>query len=234
MKTDTIDTLKEIIHLAILHERESGDLRNFLSNELPFLHTAIRLSSDQPVESLLALVTAYIESVPQCIEAIDSITRSARISDYTDTLLKIATDYFIHPPAALEGQAGLYILMSEAYLAHRLMEEINDRFIGHCGIPLIPTDMTRSNIIVHQLIGEPFANELDLAVQYSLEICTPKEAVFDNIEFNSYIDEHKERGWKEELKNWPCLEESYAISLKFDETNYSNVSDFPASKRAFH
>lgn len=234
MNRETINALKDTIRLAALHEQDTNSLRLLLSNQLPLLHRTIQLPEEDPVDSLLELVETYIKSVPDCIDAISSVTHEANISEYTDILLAIAADYFLHPPSLLEGQAGLYERMGEAYLAHRLMEEINDRFIGHCGIPLAPMDMTISNLIIHQLIGEPFANELDMAVQYSLEVCRPKERVFQNESFLTYVDQRKKEGWGKVMEEWPCLEENISISLEFsqDTSPLSMLDDPP--KRAIH
>lgn len=217
MNTEIINALKDTIRLAVLQENETGSLRSLLERQLPLLHRAIHLPEENPVDTLLQLVERYISNVPECIEAINDVTHEANISEYTDILLNIAADYFLHPPQLLDGHAGLYGLMGEAYLAHRLMEEINDRFIGHCGIPLAPLDMTQSNLIIHQLIGEPFANELDLAIQYSLEVCSAKEHVFKQASFLAYVEERKKEGWGKVIEQWPCLEEELPISLQFSQ-----------------
>jgi len=47
----------------------------------------------------------------------------------------------------LEGHEGLDGLLDEAYLAHRLVEEVNDLYIKHFGQPLIPADTTVANVI---------------------------------------------------------------------------------------
>ena len=36
---------------------------------------------------------------------------------------------------------------------------------AHYNCRVIPVDMTRSNLIVHHIIGEPFANQIDGAIQ---------------------------------------------------------------------
>lgn len=60
----------------------------------------------------------------------------------------------------MRQEKSLLRLMGSAY-AHRLIEEINDRYLLETGQIFIPSDMTTANLIMHQLIGEPFANQLD-------------------------------------------------------------------------
>lgn len=219
-----MDAIRETIKLAKAHESKTGHLGTILNREIPNLHNSIRLPQDNAVQALLDFVTRYIEHVPDFVEAISHVTNEAKVFEYAEVFLKIAKDYFLHPPEIVEGHFGMDALMDEAYLAHRLMEEINDRFISHCGTPLAPMDMTRSNLIVHHLIGEPFANELDQAVQYSVELCMSKEKVFEAEAFQQYLSEHRHKGWGKELQQWPCLATDLAISLDFSGSS-EDMSD---------
>jgi hypothetical protein len=105
--------------------------------------------------------------------------------------------------------------MDEAYLAHRLIEEVNDRFMLRTSIPLVPVDMTMSNLIVHSLIGEPFANELDEAVHYTVDRTMLKQHVYESEEFKAYVDLHKDNHWEKEQQHWPCLTDQLSINLQF-------------------
>ncbi len=212
-------TIRETIQQAKAHEEETGHLCSLLEKEIPKLHSAIRLPNENAANALVDFVTRYIEHVPDFVEAISNVTNEARVFDYAETFLRIAKDYFLNPPDIIEGHQGMDALMDEAYLAHRLMEEVNDRFISHCGAPLAPMDMTRSNLIIHHLIGEPFANELDMAVQYSVELCMGKEKVFAHTDFQNYLAEHRQHGWQKELNAWPCLAHDLDITLSFTEPN---------------
>lgn len=163
-------------------------------------------------------VIHYVEHVPDFIEAVSNITNDAGIYEYSDQFIDIARNYFLNPPSSVSEHkdSGLIGLMEEAYLAHRFMEEVNDRFIGQLGIPLAPMDMTRSNIIIHHLIGEPFANELDDAVHFSVESLMAKGKAFESEAFLAYVSEHKNQGWSKELERWPCLARDLSITLRFE------------------
>ena len=224
MDITDVDAIRQTITLAQAHEAESGHLSNILRNEIPGLHSAIRLPDERAVETLLDFVNRYIQHVPDFLEAIEAITRQAGINEYAYSFLDIARDYFLKPPEVIVGHTGLDALLDEAYLAHRLMEEVNDRFIGFCGIPLAPMDMTRANLIVHHLIGEEFANELDMAVQYSVELLLNREVLFAQPGFQDYIEEHRGRGWSVELERWPCLADHVDIELNFSTDQDSSQS----------
>jgi hypothetical protein len=71
-----------------------------------------------------------------------------------------------------------------------------------------------ANIIAHELIGEPFANELDQAVLFSAELLLNEHKLEgDNV--RQYVNQHQHHGWEEELKRWPCLAEDLVIDVEF-------------------
>lgn len=230
---DNADVLmiRQAIQQAKANEEETGHLHALLQKEISKLHNAIRLPEHNAVEALVDFITRYIEHVPDFVEAIATLTNQAKVYDYAETFLRIAKDFFLNPPELINGRQGMDALMDEAYLAHRLMEEVNDRFISYCGAPLAPMDMTRSNLIIHHLIGEPFANELDLAVQYSVELCMSKEKAFENPAFRQYLAEHRRDGWSKELDAWPCLAQDLDISLNFRTPAANLATDEPPECR---
>jgi len=206
--------IRQLIASAKQHDIASPQLARLLRVRTQHLHEAIKLPSAEAEQLLAEFVIRYIAQVPEFIEAISEITQEAGIFEGILPLLNIASDYFLTPPDIIGGHSQLEALLDEAYLAHRLLEEVNDRFIGYCGIPLAPMDMTRANVIAHELIGEPYANELDQAVLFSAELLLNQYS-FAGESFQHYIALHKSRGWSQELKRWPCLTEDLAIVLDF-------------------
>ena len=213
----TTAAIRDTISLAKLHEQQHGHLKSLLELRIRknAIHMAIQLPAENPTASLMEFIIAYIENVPSFIDAARKITETAKIQVYAEPYLKLAEDYFLKPPEIVAGHIGLDELLDEAYLAHRLMEEVNDRFMVRSSIPLVPMDMTMSNLIVHSLIGEPFSNELDEAVHYTVERAMMKEHVYDSPEFKAYVKAHKNNHWDNELNDWPCLTDNLSINLQF-------------------
>lgn len=216
MSINPVSQIRHIISIARQHDQGDLQLLNLLEKRAHLLHEAIKLPDASAASLLTDFVVRYIEQVPNFIEAITSIAQEAGIYDGVQPLLDIARDYFLSPPDIISNHSQLETLLDEAYLAHRLLEEVNDRFIGYCGIPLAPMDMTRANIIAHELIGEPFANELDQAVLFSAELLL-NQYRFDGENFQDYVARHKIRGWSEELERWPCLTDDLAIAVEFGD-----------------
>lgn len=218
MSEQRILQIRESIAVARKTEAEKHALEYYLKDRLPSLHHSISLPEDNPNQALLDFVIRYIEHVPDFIEALTELTRDAGIYDYAKTFITIAEDYFLKPPELVNERSGMQLLIDEAYLAHRLIEEINDRITLACGIPLAPLDTTLSNIIVHDILGEEFANQLDLAVHYAIESLFNTDSLLRNERFRDYVRKHKQHGWSGVLQRWPCLAEDSAISLNLNHS----------------
>ena len=213
MSESKILQIREAIAIAREKESNNHSLQRYLESKIHDLHHAIQLPEKNADAVLLDFVTQYIEHVPEFLQALTELTKSAGIYSFAKRFLDIAEEYFEKPPELICKHHGLHALIDEAYLAHRLIEEVNDRIMMSCGVPLAPMDMTLSNIIVHNILGDEFANQLDLAVHYSTEVLFETLAIESSPEFQVYISTHKKMGWGEELNKWPCLAGDSSITL---------------------
>ncbi len=206
-----------IIHKLIAEAKEqdakSGALLTFVQSKTSELHNIIQLPSSQPEQALKQFITQYIEHAPLFLEALNDLMLEANIYDQGGVFITIAEDFFISPPVLVKEHSGLVALLDEAYLAHRIIEEINDRVSLKCGTPLCPTDMSISNIIVHTLLGDEFANQLDLAVHYSIEHLFKEDGIICSPHCSQYLQEHKDNQWAEVLTKWPSLSGDTSIDL---------------------
>ncbi|HLA31858.1 MAG TPA: hypothetical protein VJ047_12640 [Pseudomonas sp.] len=209
--------LRELIQRAHQHEASSKQLSAQLGEQLERLHPSIHLPDTDTLGVLTRFVSAYIEQVPDVLDAANEVAREAGIEEQIKPVLKVAEQFFLQPPALMAGHDGLDGLLDEAYLAHRLVEEVNDRYIKHLGRPLIPLDTTVANLIAHQLIGEPFANQLDEAVHHAVDGMLDEDS-FDQASVRAYrerlSDPHTEAAWK----RWPCLSGQLGVELQLDES----------------
>jgi len=208
--------LRQLIQRAHQHEASTGQLARQLDSQLERLHPSIRLPVEDAQGVLERFVAAYIEQVPELLEAADAVAREAGISAQIKPVLKIAEEYFLQPPALLDGHDGLDGLLDEAYLAHRLVEEMNDRYIGQFGQALIPMDTTVANLIAHQLIGEEFANQLDDAVHQTVEgLLDPSR--FDPQLLQAYREQLDNPQVTAAWQNWPCLSRHLGVELELPQ-----------------
>ena len=203
--------LREQIQRAHQHEAATGQLKQQLGQQLPLLHPSIMLPSDAQ-GALIRFVAAYIDQVPDLLEAANTVAREAGIESQIRPVLNIAEQYFVQPPAILAEHVGLDCLLDEAYLAHRLVEEVNDLYIKHFNQPLIPLDMTVANLIAHQLIGEEFANQLDEAVHHSVDQMLNEESfALESVE--TYRARLSSPDTGAAWRRWPCLSRQLGVDI---------------------
>lgn len=204
--------LREQIQQALAQEASSGDLARQLQSQLAHLHPSIQLPESDARGVLERFVSAYIEQVPDVLDAANAVARDAGIEAQVKPVLKLAEQFFLSPPSLMEGHQGLDALLDEAYLAHRLVEEVNDRYITHLGQPLIPLDTTVANLIAHQLIGEAFANQLDEAVHHAVDELLD-EQVFQQSSVQDYRARLSSPQTAAAWQNWPCLSRQLGVEL---------------------
>lgn len=212
--------LRELIHEARQHEQRTHAFRHYLTAMTPRLHRAIQLPEAAPEETLLEFVVRYLENVPDFLEALTHCMQTAGVYAHGKIFTDIAREFFAGEP---EAQASLHALLDKAYLAHRLIEEVNDRLLMLCGVPLAPMDMTMSNIVIHELLGEEFANQLDMAVHYAVETLFNPEGMADKQRLEEFLSQHQAGQWRERLTDWPCFAQDCAISLLLDDALPSSV-----------
>ena len=204
--------IREQILRAQQHEAETGLLARHLAVQLPHLHATIELAEEDRNSVMTRFVSAYIEQVPDLLDAANEVAREAGIESQIKPVLKIAEQFFAQPPALINGHIGLEGLLDEAYLAHRLVEEVNDLYIKHFQQPLIPLDTTVANLIAHQLIGEQFANQLDEAVHHAVdEMLNDDSFALESVE--AYRDRLTSPETGAAWKRWPCLSKQLGVSL---------------------
>ena len=177
----TTSDIRNSIAAALEHEAQTGAFRAHLSGRLPDLTAKLLLPEQEPVESLMRFVKRYIESVPGSLTLVTAVSKRMGFHDYAAPFLHMAEDYFLQPPDVLPGDGGLEAVLDESFLAHRLLEEVNDHHIRHLQRPLLPLDMTEANLIVHYLLGDALATRLETLVQFTAENLLEREHVWERV-----------------------------------------------------
>ena len=175
------DSLRDIINRAIEREASTGELRAHFEARVATLSERLLLPEDAPAEALVTFASRYIRSVPGCLRLVTAVSHQMGFAEYAAPFVHLAQDYFLHPPDTLPEALGLKGLLDEAFLAHRLLEEVNDHHIRHVQRPLLPVDMTEANIIVHHILGDELASKLEQLVQYTGSQLLGKEHVWQQV-----------------------------------------------------
>ncbi|MGQ9424839.1 hypothetical protein ACXYTJ_02680 [Gilvimarinus sp. F26214L] len=226
--------IRDIIKGNTREDAQLADLKQMIGASIPRLHAAIQLPARNAGAALADFVFRYIHHAPNFIDALRGLSQEAGIGEYAEVFLQIAESFFLDPPREIGPRTDLQGLIYQSYLCHRLIEEVTDRVVGRCGIPLAPMNMTRANLIVHQLIGEPFANDLDFVVHYTTEQHLDKEALLDNDTLQRYVRDRESRGWSSELDRWPCLAADLAIGLALPGAEGAGVPQTAPAQAVLH
>ncbi len=214
MTESKLSQIRTAIAEACRQESQTHELEIYLTSLAPRLHKAISLPQENSAAVLLRFVVRYIEHAPDFLATLAAAMERKGVLAYGTVFLEIATDFFLQPPEVVHHDGGLRALIDEAYLAHRLIEEINDRLLILCGVPLAPMDMTMANIIVHQLLGEEFANQLDLAVHYAVEALFQPDQLSGDSRLARFVIQHAHSGGSYATE-WPCMVDDSEIHLNF-------------------
>lgn len=173
----------EQIATALASEQQDHLLQHALQARYPLVSRLVELDETQAGKQLLDFIVLYIEAVPKLLEDLTQAAEQAGLRQAVTPLIHIANNFFNLSTHTLGPRSGLTALMVKAYLAHRLLEEVMDVCHFTTGESILPMDLTFTNIIVHTLIGEPFANDMDHLVSAAVaQLLQP--------EFNGYKDSH--------------------------------------------
>lgn len=206
-----VTTLEQVLAQAREEEANTQELSRKLKRMLAELHPRIHLSEADRLATLQAFVDEYLGHVPRLVHALEEAAYEARQEKLIGPLLSRIKAAF-----TLKAGEGLATLLDRAYFVQRLVEEMNDRFHMLAGAPLLTLDMTTANLIIHSLIGEPYANQLD------------EEAAGTAAEImDQHIGEHEDRFYAENesqrFKMWTAAWRHWSeefrvdgIDLKFD------------------
>lgn len=198
--------LQQLIQESVTSENETGWLSQRLEQRLEAIERIIELPAVDPTKHLFEYVLRYIEQVPQMLEDLHQGAIEAGLLQYVSPIIEVVEGLFMAPQKEIDNKTGLVALMDRAYLAHRLFEEVNDSYIMRVGQPLVPFDMTTSNVIVHSLIGEPFANELDQVVIVAAKGIFGGKRVYEkNDKFLAFMSKKESDNLVRIAQDWPCM-----------------------------
>jgi len=200
-----------------LSQQTSEFLIAYLNERVKHLHHSISLRENDGTAALATFIERYVALVPDFVTAFDDFLNSANISGEIARQVITARDFLETPVEIVASEEGLEAQMYQAYLSHRLLEELNDTLKVIYDCPTIPVDMTRSNLIVHHIIGEPFANQIDGAIQLL------NDKLIDSINKDSAV-QRKIKTYGKNLSSdpvmrYPCLTDSSSIRLLFKSQN---------------
>lgn len=206
-----MEAIQQLIDNAITAEASHQHLHQALSGKLEHVDRLVQLPEDQAAEKLHEFVVRYIQNVPTLLNSLQSAALEVGLVQYVQPVIRVANEFFKAP--ALTNRAGLAALMGQAYLAMRLFEEVNETYVFKVGQPLIPMDMMMSNLIIHTLIGEPFANDLDVMVTEAVEqLLSP---AYQSDDFKAFMSQKEADNLVHICRQIPCMSAEMGLASQF-------------------
>ncbi|GAA3963532.1 hypothetical protein [Allohahella marinimesophila] len=162
----TLDVVDEIINSGVRRDFEASGLQLWIGRRLGQLPGRISIADKDAGAALGAFVRLYISVVPALLQC---LARDAEPDGLLSAICAQCVRYFTELPEAVTGQSGVSGLLIKAYRCHRLVEEFRDTYpdLGRSEAFHFVND--EANLLVHQLVGEPFANEVDMACENDLD-----------------------------------------------------------------
>lgn len=190
----TPEAVLNIIDRARRQEARSGAFLRLLQEKADGLPATVRVDCDQPATCLFQFAVEYIEMAPRLIEYVDACARQASCESLFAPFIEAATRYFTQPSILLARYDGLDGLLIRAYLCHRLMEEMYENNRSIRTSQLVDLEATQANLLVHQLIGEPFANELDQSITITVLQIAGSPDYYD-LNLDPFVEQARHAAW---------------------------------------
>ncbi|EAR09811.1 hypothetical protein MED297_05664 [Reinekea sp. MED297] len=160
---------------------------------------------------LYQLVLGYSQSLPSVMEAFDQGCQQYQWHQVGENALFIIAQYFQND-STTSTVKGLLSVQDSVFFGHRLIEELHDHLMCHCGHPVLPWNMTKTNLLMHQFIGQSFAAQLEVTAMELTEKLmkqTPDDVTTDK-------PSHQEAPW-------PCFFEQYDLNVSAWPTSGSHA-----------
>ena len=163
MRTEQIRTM---IANGVRDEQQTGRLAETLRN---FAKTNGANLTEKEIEGVAESIRDYIEHVPFYLEQAMTAAGQAGLAVEMGELINQLESYWFEPNDMLPDRLGLLGLVDDAYASLFLLQSISDHCQTAFGRPLLEINLTGINQIIHNLIGEPLASQLDQRVAVTIQ-----------------------------------------------------------------
>ncbi len=206
------DLINRHIHAQLQQAKSHDSLNQLIHQHATLLCELLNLKPEKSESLLLTFACRYIEIIPPYLEAFEALAKESGIATYTTPFFNEIHSFYDDRHPVADSVSGSHALLCRSYMAHRLLEELNDRVSIERQLALAPIEMGHTNLIVHTLIGDERANLLDQTVLIRLELINMKMAIqatetFAHTRVKAYVKQHQIEGWGQCLNQWPQLQE---------------------------
>jgi len=171
MQTDAIE--KQI--------RESCDYGMVKDELIDFLAAVAARQQHQPTDSDLEtgarFICDYIEQVPYMIKIAVTSATNVGLEKEIHIILAAVLSYWHNDDDVIPDHMGVIGLMDDAYCSLSLLQSVSDHYRLQTGKFMFPADLTTANHAMREIIGEPYAAELDRFIHTTINDACVMDAV---------------------------------------------------------
>lgn len=214
----SVEGIFKLINQAQSLESATSSFKQLMDKKARQLHLVIGLHDENPGECLTRFAIEYIEMAPRLIECVQACSHESHYDLLFKPFVDTSLGFFINPQVKALKHQSLETLLVSAYLCHRLMEEMYDNNRTTRNSELCAVESTQANLLAHQLIGEPFANELD----QSLEITAKRLAGspdYYQMDLKPFVNQAQHQSWIWMRNYWQTLLIRNHIEFHFSYRN---------------
>ncbi len=131
----------------------------------------------QELEAVASFVCEYIEQVPYMIKVAVTAAASVGLEDEVNCILTAVISYWELEDDIIPDQLGVIGLIDDAYCSLSLLQSVSDHYRLQTGKFMFPADLTIANKAIREVIGEPYAAELDRFVLNTMNDAAIMDAV---------------------------------------------------------
>ncbi|MBU2713485.1 hypothetical protein [Zooshikella harenae] len=206
-----IQTLSRIIDKTLKDGATLKAYNRYLVSEAADLSQILHLPKNEIPSYVQGFVLSYIRAVPKLLNYVEKLFKKYHILDDWLPALKVMVNFFIAPMDLVKRQSDIHQLMLEAYLAMRILEEINEFFLDEAHTPLLPDKIAYVNVVMHTIIGESIARILDEVVFEVVHSMLPDRQRLSH-ELQQFLGDLAEQKQKI-LPNWPAMDNELDLSV---------------------
>lgn len=109
-------------------------------------------------------VVAYIQQVPYMMKVAWTAASSIGLEAGMRRILETVDSYWRQDDDVIPDALGVIGLLDDAYCSLSSLQAVSDHYRLHTGKHLFPDDLGAANRAMREVIGEPYASELDRIV----------------------------------------------------------------------
>lgn len=136
-----------------------------------------REPAGKDLETGARFICDYIEQVPYMIKIAVTSAANVGLEKEIDCILTAVLSYWDNDNDVIPDHMGVIGLMDDAYCSLSLLQSVSDHYRLQTGKFMFPADLTTANQAMREIIGEPYAAELDRFIFTTLNDANVMDAV---------------------------------------------------------